>query len=614
MYRILILIIPVLTGIQIIAQPYDAELLYYETKISIRNGKLFRERSFEVRINNRAGEKFTRISIPFSKLNKVSNVNGYIRDEQGNILKKLKKTDITVRSAISDYSFYKDEYLKEFTLKHNFYPYIVCYSYEEQQKEFLYLDYWTPVIDIKIPTYLAKLKIELPSGYRINYRSRFVTDFESDTSEFGITYTWSASYEDIVADAAYSPPLETLLPSVVVVPENFRYEKKGSFSSWGSFGDWQYDLLESLSDLPDIEKKKITTLIMGVEDPHDRMKILYQYLQDETRYINISIETGGIKPYPASYVAKNKYGDCKALSNYFRSVLEVAGIDSWYTKVYAGESIRPVDKSFPSQQFNHIILYIPLEEDTVWLDCTSDGPFGYLGTFTQNRDAFVIERQNSRFIHTPALKEQEVLESRRISFTPAAGNEVLADFHNTYRGDNFESLFHLNHSANKFDQRKIVHKYFTEEGFEPIDISLNSAPRDSAKLSLQYTARSNSIYKYFGNEILMGILPFKMPDFETPDKRKVPVQIDFPVSKSDTLVYRIPAGFKAASLPPNINLEEIYGTYTAEFQPESDTITVIKKYVLRPGNYSLAEYPEFYRFINAIREYEGKSYLTATKK
>ena len=219
-----------------------------------------------------------------------------------------------------------------------------------------------------------------------------------------IKFQWKASYTDIIKNEEYSPSISNFLPNVKIVPIEFKYDILGSFKDWISFGNWQYELLQGLNELPDNEKNRIQALIKNIDDDKEKIRTLYHYLQDETRYINVTIETGGLKPYSASYVSQNKFGDCKALTNYFKSVLDNIQIPAYYTKVYAGSPILEIDKNFPSQQSNHIILYIPLKDEDIWLDCTSDGAFNYLGTFTQNRNALVISKDNSRFVKTPNLK------------------------------------------------------------------------------------------------------------------------------------------------------------------------------------------------------------------
>ena len=177
-------------------------------------------------------------------------------------------------------------------------------------------------------------------------------------------------------------------------------------------------------------------------------------------------------PYPASYVSKNRYGDCKALSNYFMAVLQCAGIQSYYTKVRAGDRIVPVDLNFPSQQSNHILVFVPLKNDSIWLDCTSDGPFGYLGTFTQGREAYLIEKDNSRWITTPKLKARDVEEHRCITGKYSEDAMSKADFKVRLKGDDFEQLSHVSRVYARDDQEIIIRNDYVENGFEMLGFEL----------------------------------------------------------------------------------------------------------------------------------------------
>jgi hypothetical protein len=105
------------------------------------------------------------------------------------------------------------------------------------------------------------------------------------------------------------------MPLVLIAPTNFHYGVDGCTKDWVSFGNWQYQLNEGLDVLPQNEKNTISTLIKGITNKKEIVKVLYHYLQDNTRYINVLLGVGGYKPHPATYVSENKYGDCKALTN-----------------------------------------------------------------------------------------------------------------------------------------------------------------------------------------------------------------------------------------------------------------------------------------------------------
>lgn len=594
------------------SQNYNAELIVQQTNIEIINNKLTKDCYYEIKINNRTGEKYTKIVIPYSKLNKLRNLQAFIKDSNGKIVNKLKKTDIITRSSNSDISFYEDDFEKEFTLKYNSYPYTIVYSYQIQQNEFLYIDYWTPVIDKDVPTLFAHLKVSVPLNYHIAYLNHCIKDYRVDTTENIINYEWKTSYTDLIKSEVWAPHIADLLPTVAVLPIEFSYETKGSFQDWISYGNWQFKLLQGLNELPGVDKNKILTRIENITDDKEKIKILYHYLQDETRYINITIETGGLKPYPAGYVAQNKYGDCKALTNYFKSILDYLQIPSYYTKVYAGSPIKEIDKNFPSQQFNHVILYIPQKDEDIWLDCTSDGAFNYLGTFTQNRDAFIIDYNNSDFKKTPTLKPKDVLDTRKIEVKYNL-MEATAKFTNTYRGDSYEDILHLVRNFNESEKAKIIRNHIVSDGFQLNDYQISNYNRDSVSIELYYEATSQNLFKHYGNDILVSNIAFSLPNFENPKIRRLPVQIDYPVYKIDTLTIEIPVGYKLHTCQDNYSVVNKYGQFKFNIYEKGENITVIKSLLINPGHYPISEYEEFYNFYKQVLEIENKTHLSFFK-
>ncbi|MDD4969268.1 MAG: DUF3857 domain-containing protein [Paludibacter sp.] len=592
----------------------DAVFVNQQTDLVLKNNKLYISRSYELQINNRQGEEYAEINIPYSKMSKVSKIEATIKDKNGIIIKKLKTGDIKERSSLSDDSFYDDNFVKEFTLIHNVYPYTICYSYQLQEESFLFLDHWSPCLFKDVPTVNATLTLDVPIDYKFSYSAHLVDSMRVDTVETRKKYTWNSSYTHQFETEILAPDKHEFIPEVLIVPGIFKFEQEGSFSSWKTYGNWEFNLLAGLNDLPEAEKQHIHSLVEGIKDDIDKIKVLYHYLQDVTRYINISIETGGMKPYPASYVANNKYGDCKALTNYFKAVLSCVGIPSIYTNIHAGDRIKKIDQNFPSMQFNHVFLCVPLPKDTFWLDCTSDGPFNYLGTFTQNRIAFLIEKDNSHFIRTPGLSKEQVLDSRTIRVNSNVGNDLIANFHTISRGESFESLSGLTRSVSDSKKSQIIRKYLIESGFEMIDFNLIPAHRDSAFVTLDYSAKADKLFKKYGNELLIPLIPFSIPAIKAPKNRKYPIQLDYPIYKTDTIHYKMPDGYQLSSMPINQTLYSKYGKYDISFLKKDDNIHVIKSFVLNAGEYTLKEYADFYKFVKQVYDFENSSYIVTKKQ
>jgi Transglutaminase-like enzymes, putative cysteine proteases len=598
----------------LLSEGVDALLLNQKTDVVINSGKLNSTKSFEIEIFSRKGERYCDISIPYSKMRKVSKIEACIRNKHGEIVKQLKQSEIKNRNDFADFMFYADNSVKEFTLVYNEYPYTISYSYQEQMDEFLSVQDWCPILDIEIPTYKASLNVEVPKDYKIAIKSNRTDSFIVDSTKSAVFYHWKAIYLKPIQVEPYSPDIDSQLPEVTIIPENFRYEIPGSFMNWKTYGNWEYRLMEKLAELPETEKMKINGLVRITDTDLEKIKALYHYLQDETRYVAISVGRGGMKPTSAADVAQNKYGDCKALANYFKAILSFIGINSYYTDVYAGDKIKTMDLTFPSMQFNHVILCIPLKSDTLWLDCTSKGPFNRLGTFTQNRNVLLVDKQNSWYVKTPELKKEDVKESRSVTVSVDSNMVAKVDFKTCLKGQSFEYL--NNWSKNMRDNKlnEYISESFVPHGFELVDYKILPNHRDSDFIELNYSVKCENYFKVYGNELLVRIIPLSVPFFTEPKLRQNAVQINYPIYKTDTMIYHIPQGYVVKGVSKDIFEKTKYGEYKTTCIQQADCVKIIKTFLLNSGFYVLSQYAEFHAFSNIAYQNENNNFITLKRQ
>ncbi|HLO89722.1 MAG TPA: DUF3857 domain-containing protein [Lentimicrobium sp.] len=584
-------------------QKYDAEVIEYKTSCFIDGNNLKVYKSFIIQINNRNGEKYGFFNVPYSKNEPLTGLIASVHDAEGNEIKSLKKSDIVDRNAYSDY-LYTDDFVKSFQLKHSEYPYLIKCSYAREEKNFMQITHWTPVLYESIPTRNATLKVNIPPNYKFKEYSKDVALASKDTADDLVRFEWRASYLKPIKEEIFSNP-NNYYPQVIVVPEDFKYGIEGSNNSWEAFGTWIDNLANGLDVIPEEELPVINNLINGLTDKREIVKVLYHYLQDHTRYINVSIGVGGYKPYPAKYVSINKYGDCKALTNYMKALLKHAGIRSYYTLVNSGDQPEAIFKEITTNQFDHVILAVPLENDTLWLENTSNiNPFAYLGTFTQNRDALMTNASGSRFVKTPSLKEDMVTGSKNITYTLNLDGTAKVSLKNTYRGDDFETL---NAVSNNFDEEtkdEIVRNAMNFENYEVTSWEIGKRHRDSAKIVLHATLDLHKFVNSLGTDYFFSLNPVGLPGFTNTANRTLPVELPYPIVQKDTIKYNLPEGYTLKNKYEPVNISTSYGTFDLKILSENNTVTAIKSLRIFPGTYSLEQYPEFYAFIESVRKTE----------
>ncbi|MEI7725215.1 MAG: DUF3857 domain-containing protein [Bacteroidota bacterium] len=606
---LLTLIFCVITISRVFAQNADAEVIQYSKLCVVEKDKLVQTDSVIIQINNRTGDKYAEISIPYSKPDVVSNISARIVSMDGKTVRELKKNDIGNKSAISEMSLYEDDFVRYFQLKHNVYPYRVTYSFQTTYKRFITIVWWTPVLNSEVPVRNSRLIVRIPKEMAFRKIENNTNGFSIDTTSDHCRLQWNASYDKPVKPDIFSQA-EKYLPYVIIAPLNFTYGVEGSMESWKTYGNWQYRLIEHEGELPESEKKAIALLIEGVKDHKEIVRILYHYLQDHTRYINVSVGIGGLKPYPAAYVSQNKYGDCKALTNYLKAILKEAGIESFYTNVYAGEQPRDIIPGFTGPQFNHVILAVPLSGDTIWLESTDNtNPFGYVGTFIQNRDALLVSKDDSKLVRTPALQKKDVLSSYTLEFEVSVHGNSRVVLNMSLKGHDFEMFNQLHNEFTNDEKDRLIREFMPFDNYDVLSWELKKQHRDTAGIELHAILDLYKLLQPLGTEYCLSLFRVRLPSFSSPANRHLPLVLPFPVYHSDTLIYNLPYGFAMKTKPDSVTIQTKYGNYSRTLNCIGRKILVTETVELFAAAYSMDQYVDFYAFVQAVKDVETKKII-----
>lgn len=593
----------------------DCDIVKYVSRCQVKDGKLIQIDTIVFQINNRVGEKYSGLAIPYSKLVKISDIEGWVIDANGKKVRSLKSSDIQERSHETASAMYTDSYEKVFDLKHSIYPYKIYYTYKLIKSQFITIADWSPVLYKSVSTLDAKLYVTVPKNYPIKKYFRNATFvYDDSTDKDCVNYRFSSNYEKVKLNEQFAEPFENIMPKVVITPINFFYGVKGGANSWVDYGNWFLDLNRDLLVLPESERLIVDDLLKGVSEPKTKAKILYYYLQDHTRYINISIGVGGYKSFPASYVCQNKYGDCKALTNYMMALLKYAGIKSYYTLINSSFQPEKVIEEIPCPQFNHIILCVPFDKDTLWLENTSTiDPFGYVGSSIQNREALFIDQNKSRLIKIPIIDTNQFTVSRKIVLKVNQKGDGDCRAYFTFKGYYYSQYNQLNTFYNKKEQEQIVNELMPFQSYDLIEWELQKYNRDSAKIRLDSRLNLYKFFKPLGDDSYFSLNPILRYSFERPTERIQPLQIPFPINNIDTTIYEIPDGYFLKKVPEDVRIETRYGKSQLSTIEMGNKICVVKKLLIYSNSLDLLAYKDFFDFIKAVKEIDKRVIVLKNK-
>ena len=175
-----------------------------------------------------------------------------------------------------------------------------------------------------------------------------------------------------------------------------------TFASWEEVGRWYAGLEKSRREPTAVIKAKAAELTVGRTTDMDKIEGLYDYVATNFRYISLSFGVGRYQPHAAEDVLHNQYGDCKDKHTLLASLLEAEG---FHTSSVLINSRRKLDPDIPSpSQFDHVISLVPLGNEEVWMDTTTEvAPFRLLSYSIRKKQALVIPAEGVPHLEeTPA--------------------------------------------------------------------------------------------------------------------------------------------------------------------------------------------------------------------
>jgi len=581
----------------------DAVIRYSKTDLIIKNSEdaIYKIKKI-VTILNKSGESHAYITAPYDKLRKFVSLKGRYYDKAGNLLDVVKKKDI---KDISNYEgLYSDNRLKYVEKPALNPPYTVEYEIELQFKGIFYFPDWHPVYAYYLAVEKAVLNITSSPDYQ--YKTKEINFDKNEISEVTVRNSqnmWTVENMKPVLPEPYNYSILNIVPSVLIAPVNFKLEGyEGKTDTWQDFGEWIYKLNQDRDELPEETILKIQDLIKNLPDDKAKAKAIYEYMQNKTRYVSIQLGIGGWQPFEASVTDANGYGDCKALTYYTKSLLNIAGIKSYYTIIDAGRNASPLVKDFPSPQFNHVILCVPSEKDTVWLECTNQKkPFGYLGDFTDDRNALMITQNGGKLVHTTSYSEEINTQIRAAKIKLSENGDIQAKIHTEYNGlqyDNVSDLFDLS-DVNK--EKKIkIRISLPGISIENFKYTYTKDEIPSANENLNFNVKSYTSVSSGRLFLKPNLLNQKKYIPKRLKNRKSNIDLRFPYTDIDTLIYELPNNLTAEYIPDTLEYKSEFGYFIAETKVENHNLLYIRKIIMHKGSFPASDYNDLRKFLKFI--------------
>ncbi|MFT4533093.1 MAG: hypothetical protein ACJA1A_002775 [Saprospiraceae bacterium] len=551
------------------------------------------------------------ISIYYNgEADEIKDLKVEILDAKGNRITKIKKKEINDVSQYDGFSIANDARRKIYRHVSNSFPYTVLFSYKKESPNTLIIPSWFPIWQTNVSIEVSTYKINS------NVRQLTITNKPYNIEQYGISVDnkkniFAAKHIKAFKSEKKTPSIYSFLPFVRVSPSSFHYfDFDGSYSDWKSYGKWMYDnMLTGRGGLPPELIAEIEQKLNPELSGEEKARIIYDHVTNSTRYVSVQLGIGGFMPFKCTDVYNLKYGDCKALSYYTQNLLQHFGVEAIYTEIKSDREYNyDYDTELPGvDQGNHIILCLPNEGDTIWLECTSkDIPFGYTHAGINNRKALLIKPEGGEIITTATYSPEENLSVRNITLHLREDDGLIIDFINEHRNLKHESMRPFL-DVQKSKQDKYIKEYYYDQ-LASLSIETYQVEMDDKNVILHEKGTfitTNHIEKA-GN---YRMIPLNVFTFSIPDKletdRSFPIYVKDYRADSINITMEIPEDMTYVSgKTPTKSFENEYGKMNSNliYDAEENRVVADIYFQHNAGAFLPESVDSYNEFVHNLRE------------
>ena len=444
-----------------------------------------------------------------------------------------------------------------------------------------------------------------------------------EESKNTITYTFTAT--DVPALKEYSdlPSVAYYMPHVIPYITSYQLPKDDKPTPMlrdpSELYAYFYDYLRHVNVTEDEQLSKTALeLTKNDNNPRDKAKHIYQWVQKNIHYIAFEDSLGGFVPRQAADICKRKFGDCKDMASILTAMCMKVGIEAYFTWIGTRHKPYTYEETPLPLVSNHMICTIKLGEEWVFLDGTDSYiPFGFNPSGIQGKEAMVaIDEKHYKILTVPetpaAVNVLNDTTYMKVSGLGVSGNVVL-----NYKGYPAWNIEYALDYYKNAQREKYIRDYTSRGSNKYVQKGYNVMQLDNENKDI-YVNSDFTIDNYVqnaGKESFVNMnlsRGFENSWIEIKD-RTTPVSHKYKCKIKEVVVLDIPKGFTATYVPPDDSrmLSNAW-SYSISYKSSPDKIMLIKEFELNTLALPASQFEENNKMVERLRkQYKESIVLTA---
>ncbi len=334
--------------------------------------------------------------------------------------------------------------------------------------------------------------------------------------------------------------------------------------------------------------------------------------------INLGID--GWQPYSAELVYINRYGDCKDLSTFMMTMLKEAGISAYPALVRTRDN-GVLIKGFPSNQFTHVITVVPLQNDTLWLECTADLlPAGELPFNVEGCNVLAVKQNGCDIVQTPKSSSGDNLWRSKIEGCLTSFGACYFTGEITATGNQSiylrNSLYYRKPEEHKRWLVQLIGKYLPKLDLTKYEI--NHLDQDIEKpITIRFEGSSDkfgvkSATRLFINPNMLN--RETTDDLPREEERKFPIYYRYAYMDIDSLIIKLPEDFQLETAPESEEIKKAFGSYMTSYSITDGKLIYCRTFKCEQNEIPRTIYEDYLDFMKTIVKKDKSQFVLAKVK
>lgn len=374
-----------------------------------------------------------------------------------------------------------------------------------------------------------------------------------------------------------------------------------TYRTWNDVARWYWGLAKDQFAADDEVRRLVRRLTENLTDPADKVRAIYGWVTQRTRYVALEFGIYGYKPRRSSQTLARGWGDCKDKATLMITMLEEAGIDASFVLVRTMMRGDIAKEPASLASFDHAIVYIPS------MDLFLDGTAEYTGSMDlspmiRGSLALIVGNDGtSELVNLPHPGPEGAKRARKVEATLKADGSAEIALSVETVGAHAPEWRQRYHAEGTRRERVIRDLGAELTAFEllPGEAGLKVNDLENIEEPVHIRAKGKApvfARKDGANLSIMASRERLVPRYASLSSRKHPLRISAQTVSEDEMVISLPPGMGLKSGPAPVKVETPFGSYSLIVESEAGKVTVKTSIELTKTRILPSEYAAFREF------------------